>query len=47
MLSDGVTSLNDQEFRLYRKFTTETEIRFDTPPPLGDEQTKEQQPPKK
>jgi len=42
MRSDGVTTRNDEEFRLYRKFTTETEIKFDTPPPLSEDQTKEQ-----
>jgi hypothetical protein len=33
---------NDVEFRLYRKFSTESEIKFDTPPPLSEEQTREQ-----
>ncbi len=35
---------NEVEFRLYRKFSAETEIRYDTPPPLPDSQTKEQRP---
>jgi len=46
MRSDGVTTMNDQEFRLYRKFSTDTEIKFDTPEPLPEEQTKEQAPKK-
>jgi hypothetical protein len=34
---------NDVEFRLYRKFSAESELKFDeTPPPLSEEQTKEQ-----
>ena len=32
---------NDIEFRLYRKFGTETTIKFDTPDPLPEDQTKE------
>jgi hypothetical protein len=35
---------NDVEFRLYRKFSSESSISFDTPEPLPDEQTKEQPP---
>ncbi|MGO9261485.1 MAG: hypothetical protein ACLQU1_35055 [Bryobacteraceae bacterium] len=33
----------DEEFRLYRKYSAESEIKFDTevPPPLPDEKTKE------
>ena len=42
MRADGFTNRNDVEFRLYRKFSTESEIKFDTPPPLDDNQTKEQ-----
>ncbi len=33
---------NDVEFRLYRKFTAEASITFDTPDPLPDEKTQEQ-----
>jgi hypothetical protein len=33
---------NDLEFRLYRKFSAEAEIKFDTPEPLPDEKTKEE-----
>ena len=43
--SDVLTRL-DIEFRLYRKFSTESEIKYDTPDPLPDDQTKEQTPPK-
>ncbi|HTW66577.1 MAG TPA: hypothetical protein VME17_18275 [Bryobacteraceae bacterium] len=32
---------NDIEFRMYRKFGTETTIKFDTPDPLPEDQTKE------
>ena len=37
-------SKNDVEFRMYRKFGADAVIKFDTPPPLSDEQTKEQPP---
>ena len=33
---------NDVEFRLYRKFTAEAEIKYDTPDALPDDKTKEQ-----
>ena len=32
---------NDIEFRLYRKFGTESTIKFETPDPLPEDQTKE------
>jgi hypothetical protein len=34
---------NDEEFRLYRKYSAESEIKFDTetPPPLPEDQTRE------
>jgi hypothetical protein len=32
---------NDIEFRLYKKFETGSTIKFDTPDPLPDDQTKE------
>jgi hypothetical protein len=35
------TTKNDIEFRLYRKFETGSTIKFDTPEPLPDDQTKE------
>ena len=35
---------NDVEFRLYRKFTAEAEIKYDTPEPLPEDKTKEQPP---
>ncbi|MCP5114803.1 MAG: hypothetical protein GY953_28575, partial [bacterium] len=35
---------NEVEFRLYRKFQTETLIKFDTPEPLPEEMLTEQQP---
>ena len=41
--SDVITR-NDEEFRLYRKFSTESEIKYDTPDPLPEDQTKEQAP---
>ena len=34
-------SRNDIEFRLYRKFGTESTIKFDTPEALPEDQTKE------
>jgi hypothetical protein len=36
-------SKNDIEFRLYRKFGTESTIKFETPDPLPEDQTKETQ----
>ena len=41
-------SKNDIEFRLYRKFGTESTIKFETPEPLPDDKTKEKdlKPPK-
>jgi len=42
MRADQVSTRNDKEFRLYRKFSTESEIKYDTPPPLPDEQTTEE-----
>lgn len=41
--SDTLSRL-DEEFRLYRKFSTESEIKYDTPEPLPEDQTKEQAP---
>ena len=38
---DRQMSKNDIEFRLYRKFGTESSIKFETPDPLPDDQTKE------
>ena len=37
---------NDKEFRLYRKFGTETNIKFDIPDPLPADKTQEKPPPK-
>jgi len=37
---------NDVEFRLYRKFGTDTTIKFDTPEPLSEDKTKEKPPEK-
>ena len=34
-------SRNEIEFRLYRKFGTESTIKFETPEPLPDDKTKE------
>ena len=42
MSADGVLSRNDTEFRLYRKYSAEAEIKYDiTPEPLPADQTKE------
>jgi hypothetical protein len=43
MTSDDYLSRNDTEFRLYRKYSAESEIKFDTetPAPLPEENTKE------
>jgi hypothetical protein len=38
---DRQMTKNDIEFRLYRKFGTESSIKFETPDPLPDEQTKD------
>jgi hypothetical protein len=38
---DRQMSKNDIEFRLYRKFGTESTIKFETPDPLPEDQTKE------
>jgi hypothetical protein len=40
---DRQMSKNDIEFRLYRKFGTESTIKFETPDPLPEDQTKENQ----
>jgi len=39
--TDNYLSKNDIEFRMYRKFGTETTIKFETPEPLPEETTKE------
>ncbi|MDQ2900677.1 MAG: hypothetical protein M3Y07_12890 [Acidobacteriota bacterium] len=44
MKHDKYLIKNDVEFRLYRKFGTETNIKFDTPAPLPDEKIKEEHP---
>ena len=43
MTTDEYMSRNDTEFRLYRKYSAESEIKFDTetPEPLPEESTKE------
>jgi hypothetical protein len=43
MYGDDMLSRNDEEFRLYRKYSAESEIKFDTetPPPLSEDQTRE------
>lgn len=38
---DRQMTKNDIEFRMYRKFGTESTIKFETPDPLPDDQTKE------
>jgi hypothetical protein len=44
MRHDKFLVKNVVEFRLYRKFAADAEIKFDTPPPLSEDQTKEQPP---
>ncbi len=44
MRSGKLLTRNEVEFRLYRKFSTETTINFETPPPLAEDQTKEEPP---
>jgi hypothetical protein len=46
MRHDKYLSKNVKEFRLYRKFSADAVVTFDTPEPLPEDQTKEQQPPK-
>ena len=42
MSADGVLSRNDTEFRLYRKYSAEAEIKYDiTPDAIPADQTKE------
>ena len=42
MSADGILTRNETEFRLYRKYSAESEIKYDiTPDPLPDEKTKE------
>ena len=44
MAAEGYLTRNDAEFRLYRKYQVESELKFDdvTPPPLPEDQKKEQ-----
>ncbi len=43
MSADGIRSRNDTEFRLYRKYSAEAEIKYDiTPDELPAEKTKEE-----
>ena len=44
MQTADVLTRNDVEFRLYRKFAAESEIKYDTPDPLPEDQTKEEAP---
>jgi hypothetical protein len=45
MSADGILSKNDTEFRLYRKYSAEAEIKYDiTPDPLPDEKPKDLKP---
>jgi hypothetical protein len=46
MASSEFLSKNDEEFRVYRKYSTESDIKYetDTPAPLSDEKTKEADP---
>jgi hypothetical protein len=50
MAADDYMTKNDAEFRVYRKYSAESDIKFDTtdvPAPLPDEKTKETTDPKK
>jgi hypothetical protein len=44
MAAEGYLTRNDEEFRIYRKYQVESELKFDdaTPPPLPEEEKKEQ-----
>jgi hypothetical protein len=44
MRSGKLLTRNDVEFRMYRKFSAEATINFETPPPLEEDQLKEQPP---
>ncbi len=44
MRHDKYMIKNDVEFRLYRKFGTESNIKFDTPEPLSGDKVKEEAP---
>ena len=49
MAADEYMTKNDAEFRIYRKYSAESDIKFDTtdiPAPLSDDKTKETQDPK-
>ena len=42
MSADGILTRNETEFRLYRRYSAESEIKYDiTPDPLSDDKTKE------
>jgi hypothetical protein len=50
MSSAEYLTKNDEEFRVYRKYSAESDIKFDVtdvPAPLSDDKTKETQPPAK
>ena len=42
MSTADVLSKNDNEFHLYHKYSSESEIKYDTPDPIPDNQTREQ-----
>ena len=42
MSTADVLSKNDNEFHLYHKYSSESEIKYDTPDPIPDSQTREQ-----
>jgi hypothetical protein len=51
MATNEYTTRNDEEFRIYRKYSATADITFDTddktpPPPLPDDKTKETKDPK-
>jgi hypothetical protein len=48
MSADDYMTKNDEEFRVYRKYSAESDVKFDVtdvPAPLPDEKTKEQKEP--
>jgi hypothetical protein len=51
MAADNYMTRNDEEFRIYRKYSTSADITFETeektpPPPLPEDKTKETKDPK-
>jgi hypothetical protein len=42
--TSDILAKNDNEFHLYHKYSSDSEIKYDTPDPIPDDQTKEQKP---